>query len=102
VPNKIFLEKSIHNMGARILHEKLSFQLTGWPKDKSQKLEDLQQKIFKILDRKDHLRVYTDIKNHKLSLNVEYLVGFDVRLQLRSDVIDLAVEGFGDVVYFSK
>jgi len=102
VPNKIFLEKSIHNMGARILHEKLSFQLTGWPKDKSQKLEDLQQKIFKILDRKDHLRVYTDIKNHKLSLNVEYLVGFDVRLQLRSDVIDLAIEGFGDVVYFSK
>lgn len=102
VPNKVFMEKSIHNLGARILHERLSFQLKGWPTDKSKRLEDLHQKIGKILERKDRLRVYTDIKNDKISLNVEYLVGFDVRLKLRSDVIDLAIESFGDVVYFSK
>ena len=102
VPNKIFMEKSIHNLGTRIFHEKLSFQLTGWPKDKNQRLEDLQKRVFKLLDRKDHLRVYTDMKNDKLCLNVEYLVSFEERHRLRSNVIDLAVDSFSDLVYFGK
>jgi MscS family membrane protein len=102
VPNKVFMEKSIHNLGARTLHEKLSFQLTGWPKDKNQRLEDLQQKVLKILNRKDHLRVYTDMKNDKICLNVEYLVSFKERQQLRSDVIDLTIDNFCEVVNFSK
>jgi len=102
VPNRIFMEKSIHNLGTRIFYEKLSFLLTGWPKDKNQRLEDLRQKVFKIIDRTDHLRVYTDMKNEKLYLNVEYLVSFKERQVQRSNVIDLTVNSFSDFVYFAK
>ncbi len=102
VPNKTFLEKSIYNLGKSVFHEQVSFQFTGWPDDKNQRLEALQQSVMKILDRKDHLRVYTDMKNDKLCLNVEYLVGFDKRLDARSEVIDLAFEAFSEFLYFPR
>lgn len=102
VPNRLFLEKSIHNLGKSIFQEQLSFQLTGLPEDKNHRLENLKQSVLSTLDHKDHLRVYTDIKNDRLCLNVEYLVGFDVRQQFRSEVIDLAFATFREFLYFPK
>ncbi len=101
VPNKLFLETNINNLGKTIFHERLRLQLSGLPKDKKERCEDLAKKVHEIIGQNDHLNVFTDLTNDKLFLRVEYLVGFDQRQKLRSEVVDAVFDTFGDIVVFS-
>lgn len=102
VPNRLFLEKSINNLGKNFFQEQITFQLSGLPKNMKQTEVEIAQEITRLLERKDYLKVYSDIKNEKLCLVIEYLVNFEKKQTLRSEVIALVFSKMNEFIYIPK
>lgn len=102
VPNRLFLEKSINNLGKNFFQEQITFQLSGMPGNMKELEVDVAKAITEILERKDYVKVFADIRNEKLCLVVEYLVDFENKQMLRSEVIKLIFSKMGDFVSVPK
>jgi MscS family membrane protein len=102
VPNRLFLEKSINNLGKTTFHEKVCFQLTEIPENKNELIEQLKSKIIDVIDYKDYISIYIDLKNEKLYIVVEYLVNFEQKQSNRSSVIDVTYSCFKEFIYIVK
>ncbi len=102
VPNKLFLEKSIINLGRTVLQEGIRFQLAGLPTDKKERVDALSQAIHKIVGKDGLKNVYTDLVSDKLVLKVDYLVEFTDRQKRRSEVVDAVFGIFGDLIVVPK
>jgi len=102
VPNKLFLEKSIVNLGRNVFHERLRLQLAGVPIDKKERIETLSLMIRNVVGKEDLKNLYTDLVNDKLFLKVDYLVEFSNRQKRRSEVVDVVFCIFGDLVVLPK
>lgn len=89
VPNRLFLEKSINNLGKNFFQEQITFQLSGMPDNMKEMEVEIAKAIANLLERKDYVKVFADIRNEKLCLVVEYLVNFENKQMLRSEVIKL-------------
>jgi len=64
--------------------------------------EDEGKAITHLLDRKDYVKVFADIRNEKLCLEVEYLVDFENKQMLRSDVIKLIFSKMNGLISVPK
>lgn len=102
VPNRLFLEKSINNLGKNFFQEQITFQLSRLPENMKEREVELSKAITHLLDRKDYVRVFADIRNEKLCLVVEYLVNFEKKQTLRSEVIALVFSKMGDFITVPK
>ena len=102
VPNRLFLEKSIDNLGKTTYHEELVFQLSDYPAEKNELLNDLFNNINNLLEIKDHTNTLIDLRNEKLVLIIRYLVSFEARQKARSEVIDLAFTKFQRYIVVPK
>ena len=88
VPNRLFLEKSIYNLGATTFHEYITFQLNAFPKEIDSLKEELFQFITDITNTQKHTEVYFDMKDQKLLLCIRYTVSFAQRKHIRSCIIE--------------
>ena len=102
VPNRLFLEKSINILGRTTFHEKISFQLTEIPSTKNELIDLLKNEISMVLNSKDHISIYIDLKNEKLYLIVEYLVNHEQKQSIRNIVVDLTFTRFKEFIYIPK
>jgi small-conductance mechanosensitive channel len=102
VPNRLFLEKSILNLGKTHYHDEILFPCTEIPAEKNQLMKELRTALEGLAADKDNLAVYYDIRNEKLVLVVEYLSGFENRQAVRSKVIEATVQRFGPYLAFPK
>lgn len=100
VPNRLFLEKSIINFGKNDFQEQITFRLSGLPGNIKEIEVDIAKEIANLLERKDYIKVFTDIRNEKLCLAIEYLVSFENRQKLRSEVIVLVFSKINDFISF--
>ncbi|MFN3556833.1 MAG: mechanosensitive ion channel family protein [Bacteroidales bacterium] len=100
VPNRLFLEKSISILGKNVLHEVIRFPLITLEENHRDKEHQLLLDLREMLQDKTHIKVYTDIKEDKLVLVVEYLVNFEQRAQMRAEVIRRVVSGFSSSIRF--
>lgn len=100
VPNRIFLEKSVNNLGKNKFFERLQFRLEIFPDESSLKITNLKSLIQSSASGIEHLCVYIDIINEKLMLVVEYLVDFDQRQNKRSKIVKVVVEECREFVVF--
>lgn len=100
VPNRLFLEKSISILGKNVLHEVIRFPLITLEENHRDKEHQLLLDLHEMLQDKTHIKVYTDIKEDKLVLVVEYLVNFEQRAQMRAEVIRRVVSGFSSSIRF--
>lgn len=98
VPNRLFLEKSINNLGKNFFQEQITFQLSGMPDNMNELEVEIAKSITNLLERKDYVKVFADIRNEKLCLEVEYLVDFENKQMLRSDVIKLIFSKMKDYI----
>jgi small-conductance mechanosensitive channel len=102
VPNRLFLEKSINNLGKTTFHEKVCFQLTEIPENKNELIEQLKNKIIDVIDYKDYISIYIDLKNEKLYIIVEYLVNFEQKQSNRSTVVETTYNSFKEYIFIPK
>lgn len=100
VPNRIFLEKSVNNLGKNRLFERLQFRLENYPAESSQTITNLKAMILSNTSGIEHLCVYIDIIDERLMLVVEYLVEFDQKQYRRSKIVKEVVEEFREFVHF--
>lgn len=96
IPNRLFLEKSIANLGSTVIHERIRFQLYKMPENNKELIGKLIQTVQNITMKDAHVEVWIDIQNDKLVLLVEFLASFKERQKLRSEVIGHTFEIFGD------
>lgn len=89
VPNRLFLEKSITKLGKDSFHEQISFALSTIPESGTNSLPKIKTSLENLLEKKNFIAIYPDLKNDKLYLVVEYRVIFNKRQTVRSEVIDL-------------
>ncbi len=102
VPNRLFLEKSINKLGKESLQEHLHFQLSQLPPNSKEIEESMRNDISALIGVENHILVYFDIRNEKLFLVVKYLVGFENRQEVRSDVIERVFGKCGDIIFLPK
>lgn len=102
VPNRLFLEKSILNLGKNTFHEEITFQCTAFPNDKERLTKGLKAAIEGLLENRENLFIYFDLRNEKLVLVVEYLIGFEQRQPVRSAVIEAVHKYFGPWLFVPK
>ncbi len=88
VPNRLFLEKSITKLGKESYHEQLSFVLSGIPDNRSNLISGLRKDLETLVGENNLISVYTDLKNEKLYMVLEYKVLFTRRQTTRSEVIE--------------
>ncbi|HAJ99071.1 MAG TPA: hypothetical protein DCM62_03505 [Bacteroidales bacterium] len=100
VPNRIFLEKSVNNLGKNNFYERIKFRLRSMPNIETNSLLNLQNQLKNIIERHDHLGVFVDIVDEKLILMVEYVVDFDRRQAKRSLVVEKVLQEFSDIIVF--
>lgn len=89
VPNRLFLEKSINNLGKIHIQEIIILQLSGMPANYKELEAELKNDIESFMEEKGNLNVYIDVRNEKLCLLVEYLVNFENKQKFRSEIIGL-------------
>jgi len=102
VPNRLFLEKSINNLGKNYFQDQVIFQLTGLPDSMKQTEAEIAKEITSLLERKDYVKVFSDIRKEKLCLVVEYLVNFEKKQTLRSEVIALVFSKINEFISVPK
>jgi small-conductance mechanosensitive channel len=102
VPNRLFLEKSINNLGKTTFHEKISFQLVEIPSTKNGDIALLKNEISEVLNSKDYISIYIDLKNERLYIIVEYLVNHLQKQSIRSQVIDLTYSRFKEFIFIPR
>ncbi|MFW5708136.1 MAG: mechanosensitive ion channel family protein, partial [Bacteroidota bacterium] len=98
VPNRLFLEKSIANLGKTVFQESIRFQLYQMPPNSAQLLSRLAINIESISVHKRTPHLFIDIQNEKLVLIVEYLVTFEERQNYKSKVIQMVFDILGEWV----
>jgi len=89
VPNRIFLEQSIINLGKNYFYEQIQFPLSGVPEEWQKKVQALKNSIPQVSGKNIHTNVFIDMRSEKLVLVVEYIVSFELRQPVRSEVIEL-------------
>jgi small-conductance mechanosensitive channel len=102
VPNRLFLEKSISNLGRTVYHEKIRFQLYQMPENGAQQVTSLVKSVETLTGHKRSPNVYIDIQNDKLVLLVEYLVSFEEKQNHKSRVIQMVFDTFGEYIFVPK
>ena len=102
VPNRLFLEKSIDNLGKTMYHEEIVFQLSDYPALKNELLNDLLNQLNNVLEIREHTNTYIDLRNDKLVLIIKYLVSFEARQKTRSEIIGLAFNKFQKYIVVPK
>lgn len=102
VPNRLFLEKSIINLGKNSYFEQIQFPLSGIPVNCPEIINSLKNDIPPSIGRTDHTDVFLDMRNEKLLLVVDYVVNFDQRQKIRSEVIELVFGRFQGYIVFSN
>ncbi|NLM91563.1 MAG: mechanosensitive ion channel [Bacteroidales bacterium] len=102
VPNRLFLEKSIINLGKNTFHEEITFQCADFLQDKDQVLEELRAEIETLLENRENLFIYFDLRKEKLVVVVEYLTRFEERQPLRSAVIEAVYKYLGSSLFIPK
>lgn len=102
VPNRLFLEKSINNLGKNFFQEQITFQLSGMPGNMKELEAEIAKAITNLLERKDYVKVFADIRNEKLCLVIEYLVNFENKQKLRSEIIKLIFSQMSDLISVPK
>lgn len=102
VPNRLFLEKSIINLGKTTFHEKISFQLLEIPSTKNGDIDLLKNEISEVLNSKDYISINIDLKNERLYIIVEYLVNHEQKQSIRSQVIDLTYRRFKEFIFIPR
>jgi small-conductance mechanosensitive channel len=100
VPNRLFLEKSIYKLGTENFLEQLDFPITDVLSGNSTFLVEMEKEVSKILDNGQYISIYYNIKNDKLFLEVEYLVSFKNRRDIRSKIICKIFESLKGTVKF--
>lgn len=100
VPNRLFLEKSVNNLGKNQFFERLQFRLEKFPEGSSLTIENLKSLVLSSASGIELLSVYIDIIDEKLMLVVEYLVEFKHRQYKRSEIVKVVVEECREFVYF--
>ncbi len=101
VPNRLFLEQSVVKLGTENIFEQLSFPITSTLTEDPSALKEIEKEI-KTMINNEYVAVYYDINNHKLLLQVEYLVKFAQRKQMRTDAICVVTKIIGDKIKFDK
>ena len=99
VPNRLFLEKSIINLGKSSFHEEIFFPLKEIPAERESLLADLGERLEGILEKQGNLSLYFDQNKDKLGLMVEYMISFDRRRQVRSEVIETIFSSLGPFLF---
>lgn len=102
VPNKLFLEKSILNLGKSVFHDSIRFQLNRVPEHLDRHLPEIRKQVRQATGNSEYTSAYIDIRNEKLLLIVEYLSRFENRNEKRSDVILKVFGILGDSVHIPK
>lgn len=102
VPNRIFLEKSVSNLGKQKFFERLLFRLDHLPADCDARLNQLHEQILSNIEMIEQLNAHIDIVDEKLMLIVEYLVDFQHRQSKRSDIVKYVADEFRNTIFFPK
>jgi MscS family membrane protein len=102
VPNRIFLEKSIFNLGKTKFHDRISFPLARLPENSDALIKELKDNIANLSEKAGYVSVYTDMQNERLLLIAEYLVSFENKQKKRSGVIQLVFKAFGEYLLIPK
>ncbi len=100
VPNRLFLEKSIINLGKINYYEKLSLQITSMPaKSLLQNVQNaISQKIKEIVE----VKLSINIDDNKPILLVEYTVPFEQRNHVKNEVLHILGSFLKGILFFSK
>lgn len=102
VPNRLFLEKSINNLGKNHFQEIITLQLSELPPNYKDLVAELKNVIINFIEEKSHFNVYIDIRNEKLCLVVEYLVNFEIKQKVRSDIIGMIFSKINQYIALPK
>jgi MscS family membrane protein len=102
VPNRLFLEKSINNLGKSVFHDKFRIQLSKMPAHSRELIAEIQKQVRTAAGNSEYVLAYIDVKDEKLLLNVEYLVGFEKQKEKRSEIIQKVFALLGDAVVVPK
>lgn len=95
VPNRLFLEKSIFNLGKTTFHDRISFSLAQLPENSGDFIKEIKENIATLAENTGYVAVYVDIKDEKLLLVVDYLVSFEKKVEKRSEIIRLVYDKLG-------
>jgi MscS family membrane protein len=98
VPNRLFLEKSITKKGKETITDHISIPLKGLPANKAERIEVLRSQLESIIAPVENIRIYSDIRNDKLCLVVEFPTNISRQAQTRSVITDQLFEQFGDYI----
>ena len=85
-------------LGKYTLHDQVVLHLSDYPHNLDQSLKDLKIGIESLLAKKKQVAVNIDIREGKLCLVIDYLVSFDDRFQMRSDIINLIFKKMNKVI----
>jgi len=98
VPNRLFLEKSITKKGKETITDYIILPLKGFPANKTERIEILRSQLESIVSPAENIRIYSDIRNDKLCLVVEFTTKINLQAETRSAVTDQLVEQFGEFI----
>ncbi len=102
VPNRLFLEKSISNLGSTTYQERITFQMVNIPENTTAIIKDMKGEIGTLTQKSENVLLQLDMVNEKLLLKVEYSVSFDKQKEKRSEVIQLLFKTFKDNLLIPK
>jgi len=102
IPTKLFLEKSIINYGKNNFHERITFQLSNFPKNKQKLTNLLEKEISKRIKEKNTILIIIDLEKEKLYLRVEYLINFEEKDKTRYELIEVIYKIFKKHIFISK
>lgn len=102
VPNRLFLEKSIANLGTTVFHDEIRIQLYKMPENNKELIEELIKTVKEITRKDARVEAWIDIQNDKLVLLISFLTGFHERQNLRSEVISRTFMLFGDNIIIPR
>ena len=95
VPNRIFLEKSVNILGKQACQDKITIAFQELPPNWLSFREALVSDISKLLKQTEPIEVNLDMINEKLQLVIEYMVPFETRSKVRTDIIAMVFQRLG-------
>jgi len=102
VPNRLFLEKSIANLGSTKYQERITLQMLHIPENTTAIIKELKGEIGAITEKSEYVSLQLDVVNEKLLLRVEYPVSFEKQMEKRSEVIQLLFKTLSDTIHIPK
>jgi len=98
VPNRLFLEKSITKKGKETITDHITLPVKGFPANKNERIETLRSRLVSVVSSPENIRFYSDVRNDKLCLVIEFSTSIDQQVQTRSAIADELYEQFGDYI----